>query len=70
MKKILLISLFAIITTGCSELALIGSISGMTVNQNSYAKIYSGVEFSTLAMTDKSIKEHAYKKAYTFFNED
>jgi len=62
MKKILLISLFTIITTGCSELALIGSIGGMAASQNTYAKIYNGVDFTTLALTDKSIKEHAYEK--------
>ena len=62
MKKILLISLFTIITTGCSELALIGSIGGMAASQNTYAKIYNGVDLMTYATTDKSIKKHVYEK--------
>ena len=62
MKKILLISLLTITITGCSELALIGSIGGMAASQNTYTKIYNGVDFTTLALTDKSIKEHAYEK--------
>jgi len=69
MKKILLISLFAIITTGCSELALIGSIGGMAASQNTYAKIYSGTDFATLAMTDKSIKKHAYDKGKKYIGD-
>ena len=67
MKKILLIGLLGIITTGCSELALIGSIGGMAASQNSYAKIYNGVDFATLAMTEKSMKEHAYEKGKKYF---
>ena len=69
MKKILLIGLFTIITTGCSELALMGSIGGMAASQNTYAKIYNGIDFTTLALTDKSIKEHAYEKGKKYIND-
>jgi len=69
MKKILLISLFTIITTGCSELALMGSIGGMAASQNTYAKIYNGVDFTTLALTEKSIKEHVYEKGKEYIHD-
>ena len=68
MKKILLISLFTIITTGCTEFAVLMSGSSLAISQNSYAKMYNGVDFLTVISTEKSIKGHAYnsaKKAWT-----
>ena len=63
MKKILLISLFAIITTGCSEFALLASGSSIAVSQNAYVKAYNGADFLTVITTEKSIKGHAYDNA-------
>ena len=68
MKKILLISLFTIITTGCTEFALIASGSSLAISQNTYAKVYNGIDVLTIMSTEKSIKGHAYnsaKKAWT-----
>ena len=68
MKKILLISLFSIITTGCSEFAILMSGSSLAVSQNTYAKLYNGIDVLTIMRTEKSIKGHAYdsaKKAWT-----
>ena len=62
MKKILLISLFTIITTGCSEFALLMSGSSVAISQNSYAKIYNGIDVLSIMSTEKSIKKHAYEK--------
>ena len=62
MKKILLISLFAIITTGCSEFALLMSGSSIAISQNTYVKAYNGLDVLTLMTTEKSIKKHAYEK--------
>ena len=62
MKKILLISLFTIITTGCSEFALIASGSRIAISQNTYVKAYNGLDVLTLMSTEKSIKKHAYEK--------
>ena len=42
-----------------------GSIA---ISQNTYSKIYNGVDILTMMSTDKSIKGHAYdnaKKAWT-----
>ena len=61
MKKILLISLFTIITTGCSEFAILMSGSSIAISQNAYAKAYSGIDFLTIMRTEKDIKTHAYE---------
>ena len=66
--KILLISLLTIITTGCSEFAILMSGSSLAVSQNTYAKVYNGMDVLTIMRTEKSIKGHAYdsaKKAWT-----
>ena len=68
MKKILLISLLLIITTGCSEFAILMSGSSLAISQNSYAKIYNAADMLTIMGTKKGIKGHAYdsaKKAWT-----
>ena len=68
MKQILLTSLLLIITTGCSEFALLMSGSSVALSQNTYAKIYNGMDVLTIMNTKKSIKGHAYdsaKKAWT-----
>ena len=62
MKKILLIGLLGIITTGCSEFALLASGSSIAISQNTYVKAYNGADFLTVISTQKSIKKHAYEK--------
>ena len=54
--------------SSCSEFALLASGSSLAVSQNSYAKIYNGVDVLTIMSTEKSMKRHAYdnaKKALT-----
>ena len=68
MKKILLISLLLILTTSCSEFALLMSGSSMAISQNTYAKVYNAADMLTIMRTEESIKKHAYtnmKKALT-----
>ena len=62
MKNILLISLLLIVTTSCSEFALLMSGSSIAISQNTYAKVYNGVDILTIMSTEKSIKKHAYEK--------
>ena len=69
MKKILLIGLLGIITTGCSEFALLASGSSLAISQNSYAKVYNGVDVLTIMSTEKSIKKHIYDKTLNLVNE-
>ena len=68
MKKILLISLLTIITTGCSSFSVLMSGGSIAVSQNSYTKIYNAADMLTMMSTKKGIKRHAYdsaKKAWT-----
>ena len=51
-----------IIVSGCSEFALLASGSSLAVTQNSYAKIYNGIDVLTVISTEKSIKKHVYEK--------
>ena len=54
--------------TACSEFALLMSGSSIAVSQNTYAKVYNGVDILTIMNTKKSLKGHAYdsaKKAWT-----
>ena len=48
--------------TGCSEFALLASGSSLAISQNTYVKVYNGVDFLTVISTEKSIKKHAYEK--------
>ena len=66
-RTILLLSMLMAFT-GCSEFALLMSGSSLAISQNTYAKVYNGVDFLTVISTEKSIKGHAYdnaKKAWT-----
>ena len=54
--------------SSCSEFALLASGSSLAISQNTYAKVYNGVDILTIMNTDKSIKGHSYdnaKKALT-----
>ena len=62
MKKILLISLFTITTTGCSEFAILMSGSSLAISQNTYVKVYNSADVLTIMATEKDIKNHIYEK--------
>ena len=58
--------------SSCSEFALLASGSSLALSQNTYAKVYNGVDVLTIMSTEKSIKKHAYnnvKKAWTGLKE-
>ena len=64
MKKILLISLFTLTSTGCTEFAMLMSGSSLAISQNTYAKVYNAVDMLTIMSTEKSIKEQIYDKTW------
>ena len=70
MKKILLISLLAIITTGCTEFALLMSGSSIAISQNAYVKAYNGMDVLTIMSTEKDIKKHIYDKTLGIVSKD
>jgi len=51
------------VLTACSEFALLASGSSLAISQNTYAKVYNGVDVLTIMSTEKSIKGHAYDSA-------
>ena len=48
--------------SSCSEFALLASGSSIAISQNTYAKVYNGVDILTIMSTDKDIKRHIYDK--------
>jgi len=67
MRKVLLIGCL-LITTGCSEFALLMSAGSIGVSQNAYAKAYNGIDVLTLMRTDKSMKKHIYDKGKELYD--
>jgi len=66
-RMILLLSMLMALTA-CSEFAILMSGSSLALSQNTYAKVYNGIDVLTIVNTEKSIKGHAYdsaKKAWT-----
>ena len=49
--------------TGCTEFALLASGSSIAISQNTYAKVYNGVDVLTIMSTKKSMKRHVYDNA-------
>ena len=70
-RMILLLSMLMVLT-GCSSFSMLLSGGSIAVSQNTYSKIYNGVDILTMMSTDKSIKGHAYdsaKKTWTEIKE-
>ena len=66
--RLILIGTALVLTTSCTEFALLMSGSSIAISQNTYAKVYNGIDILTIMSTEKSIKGHAYdsaKKAWT-----
>jgi len=67
MTRMILLLLMLTVLTACSEFAILMSGSSLAISQNTYAKVYNGIDVLTIMNTDKSIKGHAYdnvKKAW------
>ena len=66
--KLTILFIIFIIVSSCSEFALLMSGSSIAISQNTYAKVYNGIDVLTIMRTEKSLKGHAYdsaKKAWT-----
>ena len=50
-----------LLLNGCSEVLLLGSISGTVVSQSPVVKAYNGVDALTIIRTDKDLKQHVYE---------
>jgi len=60
LQVMLLITVIAILTSSCTEFAVLSSGAGIAVSQNTYAKVYSGIDFLTIMRTEKDIKTLIY----------
>jgi len=63
MKKILMLCVILVTCSSCSEFALLASGSSLAISQNTYAKVYNGIDVLTIMSTKKSMKGHAYDNA-------
>ena len=59
-QTMMLLTLLVILTSSCTELAILSSGATMAVGQNAYMKAYSGIDVLTIINTEKDIKTHAY----------
>jgi hypothetical protein len=56
----MLLTVLVILTSSCTELAMLSSGATLAVGQNAYAKVYSGIDVLTIISTEKDIRSHAY----------
>ena len=62
-QKIFTLCVILTLCSSCSEFALLASGSSLAISQNSYAKMYNGVDFLSVVGTKKSMKRHVYDNA-------
>ena len=55
-----MLAVIVILTSSCTEFAMLSSTAGIAASQNAYAKAYNGIDFLTVITTEKDIKMHAY----------
>ena len=67
--KLMILFIIFIIVSGCSEFALLMSGSSIAISQNTYAKVYNGVDILTIMSTEKSMKQHIYEKGKKYIIE-
>jgi len=65
LSMMMMLTVLVILTSSCTEFAVLSSGAGIAVSQNTYAKVYSGIDFLTIMRTEKDIKTliyHSLKK--------
>ena len=67
MKKIFTLCVILTLCSSCSEFALLASGSSIAISQNTYAKVYNGVDILTIMSTEKSMKRHVYDKGKKYY---
>jgi len=68
-RTILLLSTLMVLTA-CSEFALLASAGSMAATQNSYTRIYNGIDLGVVITTKKGIKKHVYDKTLELFKKE
>jgi len=62
MIRMILLLLMLMVLTACSEFALLMSAGSVAATQNTYTRVYNGLDIITYMSTEKSIKKHVYEK--------
>ena len=57
----MMFTVLVILTSSCTEFAVLSSGAGIAVGQSTYAKAYGGIDFLTIIKTEKDIKTHVYE---------
>ena len=52
--------ILAVLLNGCTKFALLSSGGSLAISNNTYAKVYSGIDLATTLTTEKDIKTHTY----------
>tara|TARA_R100001480_G_scaffold49893_1_gene62995 strand:+ start:725 stop:955 length:231 start_codon:yes stop_codon:yes gene_type:complete len=60
LTTIIFLTAITVLTSSCTEFAMLSSGATIAVSHNAYAKAYSGVDFLTIIGTEKDIKTHIY----------
>ena len=60
LSTMMLLTALVILTSSCTEFAMLSSGATVAISHNAYAKAYSGVDFLTIINTEKDIKTHIY----------
>ena len=68
-RKLILLFTIIILTSGCTEFAMLMSGSSLAISQSSYAKMYNAVDFGIVLTTKKGIKYHVYEKGKKYIYE-
>ena len=58
----MLITVIILLTSSCTEFAMLSSGATIAASQNVYAKAYSGADVLTIISTEKDIKTHVYDR--------
>ena len=60
-STMMMLTVLVILTSSCTEFAMLSSSATIAVSHNTYAKAYSGVDMLTIMQTEKDIKTHVYE---------
>ena len=60
--SMMMLTVLGILTSSCTEFAVLSSGAGIAVSQNAYAKAYNAVDLGMSVTTKKGIKQHVYEK--------
>ena len=58
--SMMMLTILVILTSSCTEFAMLSSSATVAVSHNAYAKAYSGMDMLTIMSTEKDIKTHIY----------